>query len=194
MGDVGSLALGGSMAVVAVLIKQEILLLFVVQRASGGDLHGRCGLTRPGRLDGGGRGADQAGDPAALHRRGLHGGSDLGDPASRKLQTARRQTHFQDGAIASPFRSFGLDRIEDHCALLDRRAGAGTVRSDDAQIAMNLRGKKTLVVGMKRSGVASAKLLLREGADVPPTDLKPLSELPEAAALGIPFAPQTPEG
>ncbi len=29
MGDVGSLALGGAMAVVAVLIKQEILLLFI---------------------------------------------------------------------------------------------------------------------------------------------------------------------
>ena len=29
MGDVGSLALGGSMGVVAVLIKQEVLLLFI---------------------------------------------------------------------------------------------------------------------------------------------------------------------
>ncbi|HXK02747.1 MAG TPA: UDP-N-acetylmuramoyl-L-alanine--D-glutamate ligase [Verrucomicrobiae bacterium] len=58
---------------------------------------------------------------------------------------------------------------------------------------MNLRGKKALVVGMKRSGVASAKLLLREGAHVRATDLKPLADLPEAAALGIPFAQQTPE-
>jgi len=29
MGDVGSLSLGGSMAVIAVLIKQEVLLLFI---------------------------------------------------------------------------------------------------------------------------------------------------------------------
>ena len=58
---------------------------------------------------------------------------------------------------------------------------------------MNLRGKKALVVGMKRSGVASAKLLLREGAHVRATDLKPLADLPEAAALGIPFVQQTPE-
>jgi len=58
---------------------------------------------------------------------------------------------------------------------------------------MKLSGEKVLVVGMKRSGVASAKLLLREGAAVRATDLKPLSELPEAAALGIPFAQQTPE-
>ncbi|HTP32672.1 MAG TPA: UDP-N-acetylmuramoyl-L-alanine--D-glutamate ligase [Candidatus Acidoferrales bacterium] len=58
---------------------------------------------------------------------------------------------------------------------------------------MNLPGKKALVVGMKRSGVASAKLLLREGAHVRATDLKPLADLPEAAALGVPFAQQAPE-
>jgi len=58
---------------------------------------------------------------------------------------------------------------------------------------MNLAGKKALVVGMKRSGVASAKLLLREGARVRATDLKPLEELPQAAALGVPFTRQTPE-
>jgi UDP-N-acetylmuramoylalanine--D-glutamate ligase len=58
---------------------------------------------------------------------------------------------------------------------------------------MNLKGIKALVVGMKRSGVASARLLLREGADVRATDLKPLGELPEAAALGIPFAQQSPD-
>jgi UDP-N-acetylmuramoylalanine--D-glutamate ligase len=57
---------------------------------------------------------------------------------------------------------------------------------------MRLDGAKALVVGMKKSGVASAKLLLREGANVRATDLKPLTELPEAAALGIPFAQQTP--
>ena len=58
---------------------------------------------------------------------------------------------------------------------------------------MTFRNKRVLVVGMKRSGVASARLLLREGAQVRATDLKPLSDLPEAAALGIPFAVQTPE-
>jgi UDP-N-acetylmuramoylalanine--D-glutamate ligase len=58
---------------------------------------------------------------------------------------------------------------------------------------MKLAGTKALVVGMKRSGVASAKLLLREGADVRATDLKPMADLPDAAALGIPFAQQTPE-
>jgi UDP-N-acetylmuramoylalanine--D-glutamate ligase len=58
---------------------------------------------------------------------------------------------------------------------------------------MKLKGTKALVVGMKRSGVASAKLLLREGARVRATDLKPLTELPDGAGLGVPFAQQTPE-
>ena len=56
---------------------------------------------------------------------------------------------------------------------------------------------KALVVGMKKSGMASVELLARQGATVRATDLKPLDELPEArdllARLHIPFAPQTPE-
>jgi UDP-N-acetylmuramoylalanine--D-glutamate ligase len=61
----------------------------------------------------------------------------------------------------------------------------------------SLRGEKALVVGMKKSGMASAELLAREGAVVRATDLKPLERLPGAGALldrlRIPFAPQTPE-
>jgi len=38
----------------------------------------------------------------------------------------------------------------------------------------------TLVVGLKKSGIASLELLLRQGAEVFATDLKPLEELPEA--------------
>jgi UDP-N-acetylmuramoylalanine--D-glutamate ligase len=53
-------------------------------------------------------------------------------------------------------------------------------------------GDRALVVGMKKSGVASAKLLLRLGASVRATDLKPLDQLPEVRELGIPFAIQTP--
>ena len=62
---------------------------------------------------------------------------------------------------------------------------------------MTLHGTKTLVVGMKLSGLASAELLSREGAVVRATDIKPLTALPGAAQLldrlRIPFAPQTPE-
>jgi len=62
---------------------------------------------------------------------------------------------------------------------------------------MKLAGTKALVVGMKRSGVASVELLAREGAIVTAADLKPLDQLSEAREvlerLRIPFALQTPE-
>ena len=62
---------------------------------------------------------------------------------------------------------------------------------------MHLNGAKALVVGMKKSGLASAELLVRHGAAVRATDLKPLDELGEArellARLNVPFARQTPE-
>ncbi|MGA7240871.1 MAG: UDP-N-acetylmuramoyl-L-alanine--D-glutamate ligase [Bryobacteraceae bacterium] len=62
---------------------------------------------------------------------------------------------------------------------------------------MKLRGTEALVVGMKRSGVASVELLAREGASVTAADLKPLDQLPEAREvlerLHIPFAVQSPE-
>ncbi|MGA9626605.1 MAG: UDP-N-acetylmuramoyl-L-alanine--D-glutamate ligase [Bryobacteraceae bacterium] len=62
---------------------------------------------------------------------------------------------------------------------------------------MNLNGAKTLVVGMKKSGMASAELLARQGATVRATDLKSLEELGEArevlGRLDIPFARQTAE-
>jgi UDP-N-acetylmuramoylalanine--D-glutamate ligase len=61
----------------------------------------------------------------------------------------------------------------------------------------SLKAEKALVVGMKKSGMASAELLARQGAVVSATDLKPLDRLPGAGALlerlKIPFAPQTPE-
>src|SRR5258708_25813293 len=56
---------------------------------------------------------------------------------------------------------------------------------------MKLKGLRTLVVGMKKSGVASVVLLRREGADVRATDLKPLDQIPEARGLDIPFAVQS---
>ena len=62
---------------------------------------------------------------------------------------------------------------------------------------MELNGTKTLVVGMKKSGIASTELLVRMGAIVRATDLKSLDQLPEAAEtlarLNIPFAQQSPE-
>jgi UDP-N-acetylmuramoylalanine--D-glutamate ligase len=55
---------------------------------------------------------------------------------------------------------------------------------------------RALVVGMEKSGLASIQLLVSRGATVCATDLKPLSQLPEAAAtlsrLGVPFTQQLP--
>jgi UDP-N-acetylmuramoylalanine--D-glutamate ligase len=56
---------------------------------------------------------------------------------------------------------------------------------------MKFKGTRALVVGMKKSGVASVELLLREGAEVRATDLKPLDQIPEAQGLTIPFAVQS---
>jgi UDP-N-acetylmuramoylalanine--D-glutamate ligase len=60
---------------------------------------------------------------------------------------------------------------------------------------MQLKGTKTLVVGMKKSGMAAVELLAREGAVARATDLKPLEELGEArellGRLDIPFVRQT---
>jgi UDP-N-acetylmuramoylalanine--D-glutamate ligase len=60
---------------------------------------------------------------------------------------------------------------------------------------MKIEGIRALVVGMRLSGMASAELLARKGADVRVTDLKPLAELGPAEdlikRLGIPFVQQT---
>jgi UDP-N-acetylmuramoylalanine--D-glutamate ligase len=60
----------------------------------------------------------------------------------------------------------------------------------------NWAGARVLVVGMKKSGLASVELLTRLGARVRATDLKPLAALGEAERvlerLQVPFEPQTP--
>jgi UDP-N-acetylmuramoylalanine--D-glutamate ligase len=62
---------------------------------------------------------------------------------------------------------------------------------------MELKGIRTLVVGLKKSGMASVEFLTRRGAVVRATDIKPLAQLPGAGelleSLRIPFAQQTPE-
>ncbi len=62
---------------------------------------------------------------------------------------------------------------------------------------MDYNGIKALVVGLKKSGMASAELLLRHGARVRATDLKGLDQLPGGSEfvsrLGIPFEKQTPQ-
>ncbi len=60
---------------------------------------------------------------------------------------------------------------------------------------MELNGIRALVVGMKKSGMAMAEFLSRQGAIVRATDIKPLSDLADAGALlarlNIPFEQQS---
>jgi UDP-N-acetylmuramoylalanine--D-glutamate ligase len=53
---------------------------------------------------------------------------------------------------------------------------------------------RALVVGLEKSGLASIRLLLSQGALVRATDVKPIDQMPAAAAelenLHVPFAPQ----
>jgi UDP-N-acetylmuramoylalanine--D-glutamate ligase len=62
---------------------------------------------------------------------------------------------------------------------------------------MDWNGTKALVVGLRKSGMASAELLVRHGARVRVTDLKSLDQLPGGyelvSRLGIPFREQTAE-
>ena len=62
---------------------------------------------------------------------------------------------------------------------------------------MTWNGTKALVVGMRKSGLASVSLLARQGATVTATDLKALEELDAAGPLlerlGVPFARQSAE-
>jgi len=64
-------------------------------------------------------------------------------------------------------------------------------------MSIQLRDAKVLVVGLKKSGMASAEFLLRHGAVVSLTDLKDLAELPGgpefASRLGLPFRLQNAE-
>jgi UDP-N-acetylmuramoylalanine--D-glutamate ligase len=64
-------------------------------------------------------------------------------------------------------------------------------------MSIPLSGAKVLVVGLKKSGMASAELLLRHGAAVSLTDLKGLDELPGGyqfvSRLDLPFRKQSAE-
>ena len=95
MGDVGSLALGGAIGTVAVILKQEILLLSI-------------------------------GGIFVLELLSV-----ILQVGSFKL-TGKRD--FSHGAAAPSFRADGLERIENHRAILDSGAGVRAVFADDFEI------------------------------------------------------------
>ena len=149
MGDVGSLALGGAIGTVAVIFKQEILLLSIggifLLEAAVGDYSG--GLVQ-----------------------------------------ADGKARVSHGAAAPPFRADGMERVENHRAILDFGAGVRAVFADDVEIEVrdqsegvrpgfDLAGKRVLVVGLARTGVATALFAAGYGATVTATDEKRESEL-----------------
>ena len=138
MGDVGSLALGGALGTVALLVKQELLLVivggvFVLEALSVIIQVGSFKLT-----------------------------------GQRVFRMAPLHHHFE------------LDRLEraesDH-AVRDPRDHLRALQPDHPQAAMttgtfSVAGKRVVVVGAARSGVAAAELLVRRGAEVTLTDTR----------------------
>ena len=104
----------------------------LVQRASGGNFHGRRRIAGSRRSSGSGRGLNQAGDPAVVHRRRLCDRSAVGNPSSGQLQ-ASQEADLQDGANSPSFRGVGLAGVEDYHAILDSRFSNGIVRLNNAE-------------------------------------------------------------
>ena len=148
MGDVGSLALGGAMGTVSVIIKQELLLVFV----------GGVFVIEARRCD-----------PGCFVQ--VQGKAD-----------------FQDVAVAPPLRIDRLERAEDHYPVSHPVVHLCTVQSDDIEVEvmvwlpMDSRcfGRRVVVVGAARSGVAAARC--GEGANVTLTETRQRSTRPKGCA------------
>ena len=79
-----------------------------------------------------------------------------------------------------------MGRVEGDLAVPDRRDRVRAVRPHDVETAMtttpfSVFGKRVVVVGAARSGIAAAQLLARRGAQVTLSDLRP--SLPESREL-----------
>src|SRR5208282_459253 len=159
--------------------------LSLVQRASRRRVHGRRRLARAGRSHWHGGGDHQTGNPAVFYRRGFRDRSALGDFPGGVVQT-HGKAHFPHGAHPPSLRAHRVERIENHRAVLDRLAGVRPVRAHHIETAMKpaveLRGKRVLVVGLARTGVATALFCAARGARVTATDSLAAGGLAEAAA------------
>ncbi len=108
MGDVGSLALGGAIGTVAIIIRQELLLPFI-----GGIFI-------------------------------LEAVSVILQVGSYKLRNGKRI--FKMAPAAPPLRAVGLERVQGHRPLLDRRPGVCIVCTHHAEIALNTGPREPLAV------------------------------------------------
>ena len=77
-----------------------------------------------------------------------------------------------------PLRTRRLERVEGDLAVPDRRDRVRAVRAHHLEIAMtttpfSVIGKRVVVAGAARSGIAAAQLLVRRGATVTLSDVRP---------------------
>src|SRR5213078_2659964 len=144
----------------------------LVQRVPGRRLHGRCGRAFPGRRARHGRGHRPPGDRAFHHGRRVRRGNAIGDASGALLQVERGQTHFPNGAAPSPLRALGVEGVAGRRAVLDHHHDAGPVRSVHFEAAVNLAGRKVLVLGLGDTGLSMAKWLARRGASVRVADTR----------------------
>src|SRR5262249_26994958 len=95
---------------------------------------------------------------------------------------AAQEAGVQDGAHPPPLRAQGVGGAEDHRQVLDHQRAPGADRPRDLEGAMmQLAGKRVLVVGLARSGIAAARFCAARGATVTVTDAAPAAKL--AAAI-----------
>src|SRR4029077_16203827 len=139
----------------------------LVQLLSCRNLHGRRGLAGARRGAGYRRDPDQAGTAARNRWRSVRPRSALGRDSGGVLQDDR-QTRLQDGAAPPSLRADRLERTQGDHALRHRIDHLCLVQFDDveAQMTFDVKGKRVTVAGAARSGLASAELVARRGADV----------------------------
>jgi len=125
MGDTGALALGATLAVVALMLGVRPKSAFHTpkgrrtpfkQIAWRGDIRGRRLFGRPSR----------PGAVVAHHRLCVRGGDCVGHPPGELLQSDRRQALVAYGAAAQPLRTDGLEPDAGRATLLAREHGYGS--------------------------------------------------------------------
>src|SRR5439155_19187312 len=132
------------------------------------------------------RGADQTRILAGADRRRVRGGSAVGDDPGRFVQ-AVGEARVPHVPAPPPFRARRLGRIAGGAAVLHRRRAARAVLALDAQTAMTidlrhpLPGRRPLVMGAGRSGLAAARLLVRHGVAVRVCDARGGAALEDSA-------------
>ena len=197
-----------NLAILCALIIGVLVALPVVQRPPRPDHHGRLGVARPRRHPRGRRHRERPAAAAGDRRHRLLRGDHERRAPGPQLPPAG-STYLPHGAAPPPLRAHGLGRGEDHGPLLDR-GGPGrdprvldlprqrerrpwpmmTASPAPISSAADLRGRRAIVLGLARSGVAAARFLADQGAAVTVYDRRSADELAEevAALEGRPIA------